>query len=200
MQIKPNKGLSDEVIEEIQDEYAIVFPEDYKVFLRKYNGGEPHLAECIDDGDFFTSIRNLFSFRTGEEYSSVEKFPLPFDYDLEFWLEHGLIPIGDNIWGDLFMMNVKNAPGRVYFSVHDEGFRLIRLANSFTDFIGLFKKRNLDPASWDEETRAQYEEFSRQMDEQEIAEFGQEEHERRRAEREAGKLKMNEGMIEVVLN
>ena len=181
MYILPNKGLSDDEIEEIRDDYGIVFPEDYKEFLKKYNGGETPMLECIHTDGFYSEIRALYGFKTGDQYTSIEEIPLPFDYDLEFWMENGLMPIGENLWGDLFMMNVKDAPGKVYYSDHEQGFQLMLLARSFKEFIGLFGELVLTE-SQKKEYQAIEESISRQVEEQGIAALGKEGYEQHKEE------------------
>lgn len=111
------------------------FPEDYKEFLFKYNGGR--FKECIIpkslEGPLIVSLFYPYdevaelSLNTLIEYSEDD-------------IENGFFPIADDPGGNYYLLNInQEGNGEVYYWSHDSVFEngtdKILIFNSFTDFI-----------------------------------------------------------------
>ena len=126
MNISKQGGVSWEDVTEFERSYRVDFPSDYEEFLVKYNGGETsdtefHIKRIEADVDHFFGLGNV-------RYSVHNE-------DLPEWLERGVFPIAEDSFGNYIVMDIKNAPGTVYFADHEEGFSMTPLTAAFKDFI-----------------------------------------------------------------
>ncbi len=101
-------------IADFEDKFGVSLPEDYKAFLKKYNGGEPR--ECavsfLAGGGGIAD--NLFGLGSDLNYS-IEYA----NEDLEY-IPDGLIKIAYSPNGDYFLLSTRNDSfGRVYYLNHE---------------------------------------------------------------------------------
>lgn len=154
MKICKQGGCTWEDVAEFERSYNVQFPPDYQEFLVKYNGGE-----TLDTHFYFN--RKLESdvvcfYGIGDVEYSVQNATFPEEIELPELLERGLFPIAENMFGDYILMDVKEAPGRVYFCLHDEGFEIYKLTDDFKSFVKKCKTDKIDIADYTEsvESRA----------------------------------------------
>ena len=142
MKICPQGGCSWEDVAEFERSYQVKFPPDYAEFLAKYNGGE-----TVDTHFYFSpklSSDVSFFYGIGDVEYSVQSATFPDEIELPELLEKGLFPIAETDWGDYILMDLRYAPGRVYFCVHDEGFELFKLTDDFKYFVKRCKTDKID--------------------------------------------------------
>ena len=158
-----NKGISIEIINKFEKDTKVKFPDDYKSFLVKYNGGEI-------DGEYFvmvngddkylkenTNIHMEILYGLGNEiykYNSIEYYRNAFDD----YLPVRFFPIGGDGAGNYFCISLceNNTFGNIFYCFHDipkdeslsnwvEGDidktgcndmnGVYKLADSFTEFV-----------------------------------------------------------------
>jgi len=134
MNISKQGGVSWEDVTEFERSYRVDFPSDYEEFLVKYNGGPTPKTE-FRVGRIDSDVRCFFGI--GDVENSVHSLDLP------EWLEQGVFPIAEDSFGNYIVMDIKKAPGTVYFADHEEGFRLSRLTESFSAFLAKCKSRKV---------------------------------------------------------
>lgn len=121
--------------------YSIVLPDDYKDFIKKYNGGytlETYVPKCR------SNIVVLFGIDLIEkEYDLNRIFEIKgLAYEL---LEQDLLVIGENEWGDYFSIVIdrkSNDYGKIIFKYHDKKKTVI-VADSFFEFTKACKSKRL---------------------------------------------------------
>ena len=139
-----NSPASTEEITTFEKRVGGSFPEDYKDFLKKYNGGQPvpsafSFYSDRDDGsavDWFLSLGK-------EKYSNLQKY-----YDqYKDRVPQGLMPIAYDAGGNLLLIGVNGHQG-IYFWEHefeadeaDEGdspdmSNVYKVSETFTEFLG----------------------------------------------------------------
>ena len=142
LQIRPNDmtGVSN-YLAELEQQLHIVFPEDYKKFLIKYNGGwTPNTTVYFND--FHFGLNSLYGVGQARNAANIN-FLMDSDVSVirdEFSesLSAGFFTIGD--WfGAKYYIGVNpntNEYGRIYYMNEDrEGYYFV--ANSFSDFVQL---------------------------------------------------------------
>lgn len=116
-----------------------VFPQEYKEFLLKYNGGETpetdfNLARISSDISVFYELRKG---KSGLEL-----------YDIEFkvheFLRDDMLPIAENSFGDYIFICVAGCEyGKVFFQYHDRPKRYIKISDSFKIFVQKCKSKKI---------------------------------------------------------
>ena len=99
-----------------EGEVGLVFPDDYKNFLTKYNGGTPTLAN--------------FNFYGKKEGSTIKRFfgiiidsKNSIDWILDVYegrLPRGFLPIADDVGGNLILLDCSLEQKGVFFWDHEE--------------------------------------------------------------------------------
>ena len=142
----------EEKVNDLQCRYGIELPEQYRLFLYKYNGGETpetsfRLARVSSD------LRGFFGLGVADEYFQLEHY---FDRDeMSAFVSEGIFPIGKNSFGDLLFIGVKEEHwGEILFRYHDKPKGLIKLADNFSDFAAKCKSKKLKPCRSIEERLA----------------------------------------------
>lgn len=116
IKILGSKGnVSEKQLLDLESKFGIKLPEDYRNFLKKYNGGYPQ-----PDG---------FDFANGEDGSSVDKFLEISDSVNESIIEYfnnykdripeNYFPIAKDPGGNLILIGINNADSKVYFWDHE---------------------------------------------------------------------------------
>ena len=126
MNISKQGGVSWEDVTEFERSYRVDFPSDYEEFLVKYNWG-PTPKTDFRVGRIDSDVRAFLGI--GNVKDSVH------NEDLPEWLERGVFPIAEDSFGNYIVMDIKKAPGTVYFADHEEGFSMTPLTAAFKDFI-----------------------------------------------------------------
>lgn len=139
----------EEKITDLECQYKIVLPDQYKQFLYKYNGGETpetsfRLARVSSDvcGFFGLGVPNLY-------YQFEHYFD---DDEISVFVSEGIFPIGKNSFGDLLFISIqKEHLGEILFQYHDRSKNLIKLTDSFSDFVSKCKSKKIKPCRTIEE-------------------------------------------------
>ena len=135
MNISKQGGVTWQDVADFERSYRVDFPSDYEEFLVKYNGGRTPDTE-FRVGRIDSDVRAFLGI--GNVKDSVH------NEDLPEWLEQGVFPIAEDSFGNYIVMDIKKAPGTVYFADHEEGLHLSRLTESFSAFIKRCKSAKLD--------------------------------------------------------
>ena len=143
-----NTGIEEKAAN-LERQYGIVLPDQYKQFLYRYNGGETpetsfRLAGVSSD------VRGFFGLGVTDEYFQLEHY---FDCaEISAFLLEGIFPIGKNSFGDLLFIGIReDYLGKILFRYHDKPKGLIKLADSFSDFAAKCKSKKIKPCRTIEE-------------------------------------------------
>ncbi|ELZ8935263.1 SMI1/KNR4 family protein [Cronobacter dublinensis] len=136
-----NAPAVDEAIADFEKRSKIILPDDYKDFLRKYNGGQPvpksfRFYSNREDGssiDWFLSLGK-------DKYSNLQKYYQNFKERIPA----GFLPIAHDAGGNLIILANNEENTGIYFWDHeyeaDEGEvptmdNVYFIAKSFSDFL-----------------------------------------------------------------
>ena len=90
-----------EKIADLQCQYGIELPEQYRQFLHKYNGGET-LETSFRLARVSSDLSGFFGLGVTDEYFQIERY---FDCDeMAAFVSEGIFPIGKNSFGDLLFI------------------------------------------------------------------------------------------------
>lgn len=108
----------------------ICLPGPYRRFLLKYNGGEtPNTDFAI--GEVSSDLRALYGLGGADPHYHFDKL----GRRLSGFLKEGMLPIGENAWGDALTLKVSGeGAGGVYFLYHDRPGDFLPLTGDFLDF------------------------------------------------------------------
>lgn len=127
-------------IMQFEKEYGISLPSQYKNFLMKYNGGYTPMTKFSIEDDS-SSMEGFYGI--GEVDMSLDK-----SYKSKYipeWIEQGLLPITMDYFGNNIVIGVgKENEGIIYFADHEEGNRLIFLAEDLKSFFASCHSEVLD--------------------------------------------------------
>ena len=133
---------TEEEIANFQKHFSVSLPLEYLMLLKHSNGGHPELCSFIPK---FQDESN----RWGIDYF----YHLNSEYDniLNLWkvtenwqpiLGKTAIPIASDGGGNQIFLDTKDNPPSVYLCIHDQQFKKIYVADSFSEFIDLL---SIDP-------------------------------------------------------
>lgn len=117
-------------IQNIEMEYHIVLPNQYKDFLMRYNGGYTpktnfRIKKVSSDLRGFLGVGNA-------------KLNLR-DIELTDWVKKNLFPIACDSFGNYILLGLGDDEGKVFFADHEKGYASKFLAQDVKDFIGCCK-------------------------------------------------------------
>lgn len=157
-----------EKIEEFERKYGIIFDEEYRIFLIKYNGGDtPKTA--FRKAKRKETLTCLFGINTK---NSIEEKMKYCDSDVYF-------PIGEDIWGNFYAIGItEQNRGVIYFCDHEKGFKEEIIANSTKEFFSMCKsekighirtiderkKAVIEAGNWDKVTEKTIEGWQKEID------------------------------------
>ena len=122
---------------ELEKEYNILLPPQYRNFLCKYNGGETPNTD-FKGGRTSTSVRAFYGF--GEVDYSIDKM------DLRQWIGNRVFPIACDMFGNEFVISFDEVDyGNVYFANHEKGYRKTFVGTDFKDFVNKCKSKEINP-------------------------------------------------------
>jgi hypothetical protein len=114
-------------IVDIESQYHIVLPLQYKSFLHKYNGGHTPKTKFNARG-ISSDLRGFFG--VGDVALSLNKLKLG------EYVKDNLFPIACDSFGNYIMIGLSNGDtGRVYFCDHEKGNKAEYLTESFKKFV-----------------------------------------------------------------
>lgn len=136
---KSEYSVTEAALSKYETAHGFTFPQEYRAFLLKYNGGETpetdfRLSGVSSDLVFFYELRDDGD---GLELHEIE-FLVP-DF-----LKDGMFPIAENVFGDhVFICVGGRECGKIFFRYHDRPKRYIKLADDFRTFIQKCKSKKL---------------------------------------------------------
>lgn len=127
-------NLKDQVMD-MEKKYEITFPDPYKVFLCKYNGGDtPNTKFKI--GKISSDIRGFYGI--GDVRYSLDSI------DLEEWLDVKIFPIACDSFGNYIVIGLsKDSMGKIYFWDHEEENHIDYLAEDLQSFLKSCKSEKI---------------------------------------------------------
>jgi len=141
-----------ESIIEFENKHDFKFPNQYRAFLEKYNGGETPRTD-FKLNKISSDIRGLFGFGNINKYYSynhLEEFDI-----LKEAIKDGVLPIGENVFGDYIMLGIDDGhEGKIYFHYHDRRKKYIELAKDFKTFVAKCKSKKIGHIRTIEERKA----------------------------------------------
>lgn len=147
MEIRPFGKITKDDIDEIEELFDVVLPNDYKKFLLKYNGGAVKLNEFnelfLDDANETVSIDVFYGIHTGSKASDIEYWTKEYAEDL---FEKTII-IGDSIQQGFVVLVCDGFNNGIYYyddsycfdSSNDES-NVYFIANTFDEFWKVLNK------------------------------------------------------------
>lgn len=127
--------------------HSIVFPQEYKDFMLKYNGGEtPETAFNLSG--VASDISSLYELRHGE--NGLELYNI--EFKVSDFLKDKMFPIGENVFGDnIFICVMGSEVGKIFFRYHDMPKKYIKVADTFKIFVQKCKSKKVKPCRTIEE-------------------------------------------------
>lgn len=119
-------------IMEIEKQYAVTFPEQYRRFLIKYNGGDTPNTK-YKAGRKSSDLRGFYGF--GDVRYSFDNFAR-----LSEWIASKRLPIARDSYGNYISISLED--GKIYFVDHEHGFKEFLI---FDDFMSFVKKCKSNP-------------------------------------------------------
>ena len=128
--LKGNENVSKKITE-IEKKHSITLSTEYKKFLCKYNGGDtPDTKFKVKRTS--SDIRAFYGM--GDVKYSLNEF------DLNEWIELNVFPIACDSFGNYIVIGLRaGKAGKIYFYDHEEGHKMIELAENLTAFFNCCK-------------------------------------------------------------
>lgn len=130
---KFNNEDIENAIQEMEERYSFVFPVEYRIFLKKYNGGKTpdtsfHLQGISSDIQAFYGLAKA---DMNYNISMLENTPLFSDM-----IDNNLFPIAINSFGDYLLIGLcGDNTGKIYFCYHDTSKGNIELSSRLSSFF-----------------------------------------------------------------
>ena len=132
---------SDINVEQLENTYDMVLPDEYKKFLIKYNGGKTPETKFKING-VSSDIQGFFGLGNAEESYHFDRFEN--SAQIQEWLKYEMFPIAFNVFGDYIMIGVNGRSSKgIYFCYHDKPSKYIELAEDFVTFIEKCKSKKI---------------------------------------------------------
>lgn len=129
----------EEKIESVERKYEIVFSEQYKDFLIRYNGGYTPKTK-FKAGKISSDVRGFLGF--GDVKLSIDTI------EMEEWLEKNVFPVGCDSFGNYIVIGVGNENfGKIYFCNHEKENEIENITTDFNGFISICKSEKISDAS-----------------------------------------------------
>lgn len=133
----PNCNVQQRIMD-IERQYHIALPAQYKSFLYKYNGGYTPKTK-FSSGEISSDLRGFFG--VGDVALSLNKLKL------EEYLKSNLFPVASDSFGNYIMISLSDGDiGKIYFCDHEKENKAEYLAESFRQFVGCCKSETIGEA------------------------------------------------------
>ena len=143
-----------ELISEYEAKNKFAFPDQYREFLLKYNGGDTPKTK-FKIGRIASDLRGFYGLGNAGEFLNYRVFDSMGRID--DFLEDEMLPIGKNVFGDFVTIGVgKDNNGRVFFTYHDRPKKYFELTGDFKAFVGKCKSEQVGHIRTIEERRVSY--------------------------------------------
>ncbi|HZF44357.1 MAG TPA: SMI1/KNR4 family protein [Sphingomonadaceae bacterium] len=127
----------------VESQVGVEFPQDYKEFLLRHNGGEPtpsYMAMPAWTGKS-TDVNTFFGIDCQEDYNDLLK---AVELMREGYPEDAVLPVAYDSSGNIFcIIGDRRSRGSIVMyeigGAHHEGYNPIAVADSFTAFLGMLR-------------------------------------------------------------
>lgn len=126
-------------VEEMEKQYNISLPNQYKDFLYRYNGGYTPKTK-FKVGIISSDIRGFYG---------VGNVKLSFDtIELREWIDKSFLPIATDSFGNYLVIGLENDNnGRIFFCNHEAGNKAEYIAENLNEFFKYCKSEKISEAS-----------------------------------------------------
>lgn len=129
----------EEKVLDIEKQYEIILPIQYKNFLYKYNGGYTPKTK-FKIGKVASDLRGFFG--VGDVKLSLNAV------ELEKWIEENVFPVACDSFGNYIAIGLcNNNIGKIYFCDHERGYEAEHIAENLKDFFRCCKSEKISEAS-----------------------------------------------------
>lgn len=133
-----NDVVKDEITN-LEKEYAVVLPDQYRAFLCKYNGGYTPKTK-FRAGKISSDIRGFYGL--GDVELSLNTT------ELREWLDAKFLPIACDSFGNEIVIALSDDDnGRIYFCDHEKGYKPDYIAEDLKSFLSYCKSEKVSDAS-----------------------------------------------------
>jgi len=133
-----NYGVADE-LSKVEIQYNIKFPQQYKDFLLRYNGGFTPKTKFKANG-VSSNIQGFYGF--GPVGLSIKQ------EIVEEWMPQKLFPIACDSFGNYILLSVAGDQcGSIFFSNHEQGMAISFIANNLSSFLRICKSDKIPEAA-----------------------------------------------------
>ncbi len=132
----------EEYIIQLEKQYSIVLPEEYKRFLLKYNGGmTPKTKFRINKVS--SDVRAFYGLGNADKYYNFQKLIDNMNI-LQDYIEDSMLPIATTVSGDDITIGIgKEENGSIFFQYHDRGKKYIKLTDTLCEFVSKCKSEEI---------------------------------------------------------
>lgn len=137
----------EQAIADFEDKFTIKFPEKYKKFLLKYNGGNS-LQTSFSINRKTSDIRAFYGFNKASQYNNFQY--LIDNGFLEEVLERGFIPIAKDSFSNYILLGISKQNYNLIAFFDHEKQKIIPFNLSFKEFLATIKSKVCKIKSIDE--------------------------------------------------
>ena len=132
----------EEHITQLEKQYNIVLPEEYKRFLMKYNGGEtPKTKFKLNKVN--SDIKAFYGLGNADKIYNFQKLIDNMNILREF-IDDDMLPIATTDFGDYIVIGIgKEENGCIFFKYHDRGKKYIKLTDTLCEFAEKCKSEKI---------------------------------------------------------
>ena len=136
---RPVKRLAPTVkdIIDFEQQAGVKLPVEYVELLSHSNGGHPQLDSFVPSSSEGSRWCIDLFYHIGSDIRSTDNLTKVFN-DWKKYLWNGVVPIARDPGGNQICLDTSK-DGNVFICVHDEGFRIIEVAPSLSDFLDLLE-------------------------------------------------------------
>lgn len=135
-----NENIED-AIQEMENRYSLIFPEEYRIFLQKYNGGKTPDTVFRLKG-ISSDIQGFYGLGKADcnyNISMLENTPLFLDV-----IHNNQFPVAINSLGDYLLIGLSgDNTGKIYFCYHDMPTKNIELSSSLSAFLSCCRSQKI---------------------------------------------------------
>ena len=136
---KSEYSVTEVALSKYETAHGFTFPQEYRAFLLKYNGGETPETDFRLSG-VSSDLVSFYELRDDEDGLELHEI----EFLVPAFLKDHMLPIASNVFGDNIFICVEGREnGEIFFRYHDRPKRYIKLADDFRTFIQKCKSKKL---------------------------------------------------------
>lgn len=129
----------EEAINNIESEYGITLPHQYKIFLHKYNGGYTPKTK-FEIGKTASDVRGFYGF--GDVELSIN------NVDIGAFIVAEFFPIAKDSFGNTILIGVgKKDYGKIFFCDHEQGNSIEYVTEDLKQFVDCCKSDRISESA-----------------------------------------------------